>query len=78
MNKLLSSSVISVIYLIIKFLEMRFVSKENKPLKKLVLDALIVFVASLITSFLFEQFDITNILNKINTSPVILTNTPNF
>ena len=78
MNKLLSSSVISVIYLIIKFLEMRFVSKENKPLKKLVLDALIVFVASLITSFLFQQFDITNILNKINTSPVILTNTPNF
>jgi len=78
MNKLLSSSVISVIYLIIKFLEMRFVSKENKPLKKLVLDALIVFVASVITSFLFEQFDITNILNKINTTPVILTNTPNF
>ena len=64
--------------MIIKFLEMRFVSKENKPLKKLVLDALIVFVASLITSFLFQQFDITNILNKINTSPVILTNTPNF
>jgi len=78
MNKLLSSSVISVIYLIIKFLEMRFVSKENKPLKKLVLDALIVFIASIITSFLFEQFDITNILNKINTTPVILTNTPNF
>lgn len=78
MNKLLSSSVISVIYLIIKFLEMRFVSKENKPLKKLVLDALIVFIASIITSFIFEQFDITNILNKINTAPVILTNTPNF
>tara|TARA_Y100000389_G_C17465098_1_gene524798 strand:- start:3236 stop:3472 length:237 start_codon:yes stop_codon:yes gene_type:complete len=78
MNKLLSSSLISIIYLIIKFLEMRFVSKENKPLKKLVLDALIVFIASIITSFIFEQFDITNILNKINTSPVILTNTPNF
>lgn len=78
MNKLLSSSLISIIYLIIKFLEMRFVSKENKPLKKLVLDALIVFVASIITSFIFEQFDITNILNKINSTPVILTNTPNF
>ena len=78
MNKLLSSSLISIIYLIIKFLEMRFVSKENKPLKKLLLDALIVFVASIITSFIFEQFDITNILNKINTTPVILTNTPNF
>ncbi len=78
MNKLLSSSLISIIYLIIKFLEMRFVSKENKPLKKLLLDALIVFVASIITSFIFEQFDITNILNKINSTPVILTNTPNF
>ena len=78
MNKLLSSSLISIIYLIIKFLEMRFVSKENKPLKILVLDALIVFVASMITSFIFEQFDIMNILNKINTTPVILTNSPNF
>tara|TARA_B100001769_G_scaffold264150_1_gene248098 strand:+ start:1355 stop:1588 length:234 start_codon:yes stop_codon:yes gene_type:complete len=76
--KLLSSSLISIIYLIIKFLEMRFVSKENKPLKILVLDALIVFVASMITSFIFEQFDIMNILNKINTTPVILTNSPNF
>ncbi len=64
--------------MIIKFLEMRFVSKENKPLKILVLDALIVFVASMITSFIFEQFDIMNILNKINTTPVILTNSPNF
>ena len=76
--KLLSSSLISIIYLIVKFLEMRFVSKENKPLKILVLDALIVFVASMITSFIFEQFDIMNILNKINTTPVILTNSPNF
>ena len=64
--------------MIVKFLEMRFVSKENKPLKILVLDALIVFVASMITSFIFEQFDIMNILNKINTTPVILTNSPNF
>tara|TARA_B100001094_G_C17730955_1_gene576554 strand:- start:378 stop:614 length:237 start_codon:yes stop_codon:yes gene_type:complete len=78
MNKVISSSLISIIFLIIKFLEMRFVSKENKPLKNLVLDGLIVFVASIITSFIFEQFDITNILNKINKSPVILTNNPNF
>ena len=78
MNKLLSSGLISIIYLIIKFLEMRFVSKENKPLKNLVLDSLIVFIASIITLFLFEQFDITTILNKINTTPVIMTNTPNF
>tara|TARA_B100000787_G_scaffold168361_1_gene156974 strand:+ start:2360 stop:2524 length:165 start_codon:yes stop_codon:yes gene_type:complete len=54
------------------------VSNENKPLKKLVLDSFIVFVASIITSFIFEQFDITNILNKLNTTPVIMTNTPNF
>jgi len=78
MNKVISSSLISFIFLIIKFLEMRFVSKENKPLKILVLDGLIVFVASIITSFIFEQFDITNILNKINNTPVILTNNPNF
>ena len=78
MNKVISSSLISFIFLNIKFLEMRFVSKENKPLKILVLDGLIVFVASIITSFIFEQFDITNILNKINNTPVILTNNPNF
>lgn len=78
MNKVLSSSLISIIYLIVKFLEMRFVSKENKPLKNLVLDGLIVFVASIITSFIFEQFDITDILNKINKTPVIITDNPTF
>lgn len=78
MNKVLSSSLISIIYLIVKFLEMRFVSKENKPLKNLVLDGLIVFIASIITSFIFEQFDITDILNKINKTPVIITDNPAF
>ena len=37
------AAVISVIFLISKFIEMRFVEKENKPLKLLIRDALLVY-----------------------------------
>ena len=43
MNNLLTSSVISVIYFLFKFIEMRFVLKENKPMKELIKDTFLVF-----------------------------------
>ena len=36
------ATVISFIFLIVKFIEMRFVEKESKPLKLLIRDALLV------------------------------------
>ena len=37
--------VVSVCYLLFKFIEMRFVLKENKPLKVLVRDTVLVYLS---------------------------------
>ena len=39
-NQILTSTIISVIYFLFRFIEMRFIIKENKPLKTLFIDAL--------------------------------------
>jgi hypothetical protein len=52
-NIFVTAAVISIIFLITKFLEMRFVEKESKPLKLLIRDALIVYFR-----FLAEPFKI--------------------
>ena len=54
-NTLVISSVISVIFLLVKFLEMRFLTKEDKPVKVLVRDTLFVLFSSLLGFFILEQ-----------------------
>jgi hypothetical protein len=51
------AAVISVVFLIAKFIEMRFVEKENKPLKFLIRDALLVYFSVVFGYFIFEQFN---------------------
>jgi cytochrome bd-type quinol oxidase subunit 2 len=62
-NNFLSALILSIIYLLFKFIDMRYIKKENKPLKELIIDSFIVFISSLITSFLFSQFNLSDILN---------------
>ena len=50
------AAVISVIFLISKFIEMRFVEKENKPLKLLIRDALLVYFSVVFGDFV--QLDV--------------------
>jgi len=46
---------ISVIFLIAKFVEMRFFDKESKPLKLLIRDALLVYFSVISGYFVMEQ-----------------------
>jgi hypothetical protein len=49
------SAVISIVYFLAKFFEMRFIEKESKPLKFLVRDTLLVYFSVLISNFFIEQ-----------------------
>jgi positive regulator of sigma E activity len=51
------AAVISITYLVVKFMEMRFIEKENKPLKLLVRDALLVYFSALIGLFVLDQLN---------------------
>ena len=59
MNKtiLLNGYVISFLFLIAKFIEMRFITKENLPPKILVRDALLVYVAVIVAHYIMTQLN---------------------
>jgi hypothetical protein len=54
-NIFLIGLVVSIIYLCFRFLEMRVISKENKPLKILVWDTIIVYLSVVSGLFVYEQ-----------------------
>jgi len=51
------AGIISIIFLLAKFLEMRFVEKESKPLKLLIRDALVVYFSVIVSNFVMEQLN---------------------
>jgi len=51
------AGVISITFLLAKFLEMRYIEKESKPLKVLIRDALVVYFSVIIANFIMEQLN---------------------
>jgi len=51
------AGVISITFLLVKFLEMRYIEKESKPLKLLIRDTLVVYFSVIISNFVMEQLN---------------------
>uniref|UniRef100_A0A6C0I7G2 Uncharacterized protein n=1 Tax=viral metagenome TaxID=1070528 RepID=A0A6C0I7G2_9ZZZZ len=54
-NIFLIAAIVSAIFFIAKFLEMRYVEKESKPLKFLIRDTLVVYISVIAGNFIYEQ-----------------------
>ena len=54
-NIFIVAGIISIIFLIIKFVEMRMVDKEPKPLKLLIRDSLLVYFSVIVGDFVSSQ-----------------------
>ena len=67
--------IIAAVYLVFRFIEMRFVLKENKPLKTLARDTLLVYLSVLSGNFILQQLGNMEITNKV---PQVFTNNPDF
>jgi hypothetical protein len=52
---LVKAGIISLVYTIVKFIDMRFLTKEPKPIKELVRDTIIVFISVVLGLFIFIQ-----------------------
>jgi hypothetical protein len=52
-----TATVISIVFIFVKFLEMRFVEKENKPLKFLIRDSLVVYFSVIFGDFIMGQIE---------------------
>jgi hypothetical protein len=49
------AGVIAIVFCILKFIEMRFIEKETKPVKLLLKDTVIVYLCSVIGYYVLEQ-----------------------
>lgn len=67
---------ISIVYGLIKFIEMKFILKETKPLKTLFRDVVIVYLSVLCGIFIVEQ--VIPIKDNLTEKIGAFTNTPNF
>ena len=51
----MNALIIAIVFLVIKFIEMRFIDKESKPLKLLIRDTLLVYLSVVAGYFILEQ-----------------------
>ncbi len=73
------AGIISVIFFIAKFLEMRYVDEESKPLKILVRDTLLVYVSVIFGSFIVDQLNpVIHQTDIQNSVPLAFTDNPPF
>ena len=77
-NIFLVAGIISVIYFIAKFLEMRYIDDEPKPLKFLIRDSLLVYVSVVCGSFIIDQLQPVINDTEIPSAPLAFTDNPSF
>jgi|TARA_B110001450_G_scaffold255810_1_gene284329 hypothetical protein len=71
----ISALVISIVYIIFKFLEMRLILKEAKPLKFMLRDSIIVYFSVLIGNFVMGQMEpLKNMSKQVS----VFTDNPTF
>lgn len=70
------AAVVSIIFFIAKFIEMRFIEKENKPLKLLMRDSLLVYVSVVSGYFILDQ--LKPVMQGGGVNPLVFTDNPEF
>ena len=76
--------VVAVIYFLLKFIEMRFVDSNNqKPVKVLVRDSIVVCISAVLAVFIMNQFenisgDGSGSSSGGSTTPAVFVDTPGF
>jgi hypothetical protein len=55
MEYIYSAGIVSIVFIIFKFLETRFILKETINLKQLVIDAILVYISVILAHFINEQ-----------------------
>ena len=78
-NIFVIAAIISIVFFIAKFIEMRFVEKESKPLKILFRDSLLVYFSVVFGDFVIGQINplLHGGSNSKNVTPVF-TDNPGF
>lgn len=78
MNFILPSIAISILFMIYKIIDMKYITKEENTLKTITKDSLIVFLCSMLSMFALEQLNINEIIGNTKESLTAFTNEPDF
>jgi hypothetical protein len=79
MNIYLRALVISIIFIVFKYIEMRYIEKQIKPLKTLVKETVIVYFSSLIGIFVASNIQIMiENMDETAKNPTVFTSKPDF
>lgn len=78
MNFILPSLAISIIFMIYKIIDMKYITKEENTLKNITKDSLIVFLCSMVSMFGLEQLNINELIGNSKESLSAFTNEPDF
>ena len=73
---IIHSGIISFIYLLMKFVEMRITKNEAKPMKELIRDTVIVYLSTVIGLYIIGEFMPTTSVVKTVTN--VFTDAPSF
>jgi len=77
-NTFVIAGIISIVFFLAKFCEMRFVDKESKPLKLLIRDSLVTYFSVVVGLFLVDQLKPLFDGVTISSSPTVFTDNPTF
>jgi hypothetical protein len=78
-NIFIIATVISIVFLISKFIEMRFIDNESKPLKLLIRDTLLVYFSVIVGYFITEQLKpVLETVGENILAPQVFTDNPEF
>jgi len=76
MDKFILAAVVAIVYIVFLFLEMRFIVNENKPVKLLFRDGLLVYLSVLVGDFMLNQ--LAPLGKRVFKAPDVFTNAPDF
>ena len=77
-NIFINAGIIAIIYLLIKFAEMRMVIKEARPIKELVRDMIIVYISVLLGMYIIDELVQSSSKNVKFESTKAFTDAPGF
>ena len=78
MNFIIPSIAISILFMIYKIIDMKYITKEENTLKNITKDSLIVFLCSAVSMFGLEQLNINELIGDSKESLSAFTNEPDF
>ena len=76
MDNFINAGIIAIIYLLLKFAEMRLVLKETKPMRDLIRDMVIVYISVFVGMYVIQEM-VANGLKQVEVTSAF-TDTPGF